>query len=431
MKMRMNRGVVVLLSSATFWLCACQGELAVVEKLDDESSDLAVDEAGEGDPAPGATEDPITNDVPANPSEPAGVDGECVCARSPALMPLGCRFGEVPLVENDTVQTTADGSVVAFTVCARGGNLCSVLRWTGASDVSVLGAGILLGLSAAGDRVLTSGGGLGQGLERIDASGERVGTGLGMVSGRGALSASGEVVVASKFVDGVSYLARWSGGEVELIQDMGVGADSAYVTPDATAVVGSSTAGGYRWTLADGFVYGLPGVSGPVDSAPESISSDGSVVAGRSLLGDSHFRWTASGGFQVVASASGQSGTLLSSDGSVVAGSLVSADGAGRAFRWTEATGAQELTPVPTTLTDMNDDGSVIVATVIQGEVASDTWIWDETNGARRLPDVLDANGVDRSGWTFGRARVISGDGKVLLGIGTCGGASTLYRIVL
>lgn len=431
MKMRNDRRVGVLLSSATFWLCACQGELAVVETLDEGDSNLAVAGA-RGDDTEGSPDDPAGSDTPASPAddsvESADDGSECECASSPSLTALGCRYGEVPLLGNDIVQTTSDGSVVAFTVCARGGNLCNVIRWTATEDYP-LGPGILLGLSAAGDRVLTSGDGT-SGLELVDASGERIGTDLGMIGGHGALSASGEVVVAQKIIDDVAYLVRWSGGEVELIQEMGYGVTRAYVNPDATAIVGISDTGAYRWTQRDGFAYGLAGVAAGADIAPESLSSDGSVIAGRKSQSDVHFRWTESGGFQELASSSWQSETLLSSDGSVVAGSLISDDlTTGRAFRWTEATGALDLTPgIASLLTDMNDDGSVIVAT--SGDYV-DTYVWDQANGTRQLTDVLDARGVDRSGWTFGRARVLSGDGKVLLGLGTCGGAETLYRIEL
>jgi hypothetical protein len=43
----------------------------------------------------------------------------------------------------------------------------------------------------------------------------------------------------------------------------------------------------------------------------------------------------------------------------------------------------------------------------------------------------LQARGVTVEGWEFWQPRVLSGDGKVLLGRGTCGGEPTLYRIVL
>lgn len=428
MKIRSNHRINVLLSSATFWLCACQGELAVVENLDDNTSDLSAGQDGEDDAAQGEPDDV---------GEPR--DAECGCASSPSLQALGCHFGEVPFVENDIVQTTRDGSVVAFSVCDANFFNCKVIRWTAAGEEYQIGAGLLLGLNAAGDRVLVAGDGTTQGAELIDASGERFDTGLQMLGGAGALSASGEVVVAQKNVDDARYLARWSGGEVELLQDMGAGFGRAYITPDATAVVGTAewnSDSTYRWTQSGGFTSPLPGLLDGKNLSATSISSDGSVIAGISLPHGISFRWTEALGLQELTFASWRSGTLLSLDGSVLAGSRGDEDpDTTQAFRWTQAGGVQDLTPgIATSLIDMSDDGSVIIATSPYDPDVDEplqTYVWDEANGTRELSEVLDAQGVDRSGWSFGMARVISGDGKVLLGLGTCGGSPTLYRVEL
>ena len=57
--------------------------------------------------------------------------------------------------------------------------------------------------------------------------------------------------------------------------------------------------------------------------------------------------------------------------------------------------------------------------------------MWNTVDGTRSLDEVLEARGADTTGWEFGHARALSGNGKVLLGRATCGGVPTLYRIVL
>jgi hypothetical protein len=422
-----NHLVGVLLSSATFWLCGCQGELAVVENLDDGSDNLA--QAGGGG-APSFSPD-------------GGFAGDCSCASSPGLQALGCELGHAPPWGNDVVHTTVDGSVVAFNVCKQDGGFCDMVRWTQAGELDELGPGYVTGLSAAGDRVLVGGlsGPYGQALTLIDANGDKIDTGLSGFDGRGALSASGEIVVGNAEIDGVVYLARWTESGVEPIHEFEFGA-MMIANSDATAIVGLglSDSGSFEpmpsfhWTASAGFGFGLPGIAGVVDLAsPESLSSDGSVIAGGTRERQSFFRWTAADGFREIASSTRRSQALLSLDGSVLAGNLGGDNEAtSRVFRWTEATGAQQIAPgVAAFPMFMSDDGGVIVARTPNLDEPWVTYVWDEANGARKLEDLLTDRGVDRSGWTFGNPRKLSSDGKVLLGIGTCGGRPTTYRVEL
>ncbi len=107
------------------------------------------------------------------------------------------------------------------------------------------------------------------------------------------------------------------------------------------------------------------------------------------------------------------------------------------AFRWTQASGAVEIAPGFATLaTDLSDDGNVVVATSWEdaqndGASPEHTFVWDTANGTRSLDEILEDRDVDTTGWEFGHARALSGNGKVLLGRATCGGVPTLYRIVL
>jgi hypothetical protein len=413
MKMRIDQRITGVFASSVLVLSACEGKLDVVDDLDQGSADLAVDQQGGSGSAANAA---------------------CACASSDSLLALSCGGGEVPLLDNDVVQTTPDGGVVAFTLCS--GTLgCSVAYWRAGSATVPISSGLLLGLSASGERVLTSGDGTG-GLQLVEVDGTDTAVPLDVIIGRGALSAAGDVVVGTSISDNTLFLARSTPSGVEEIAHMGRTIARAYVNADASAVVGStdlSPDGAFRWTEQGGIAFDFPGVPEGVTVWPESLSADGSVVAGRALPGGTHFRWTASGSYEELASASWRSETLLSTDGSVVAGSLGGQDpDSSRAFRWTGANGAAELTPgIGSALIDMSDDGSVVVAS---SEFLRDplvTFVWDTTHGLRTLSEILQAKGVAVDGWELGEARALSADGNVLVGRATCGGVPTLYRVEL
>ena len=59
-------------------------------------------------------------------------------------------------------------------------------------------------------------------------------------------------------------------------------------------------------------------------------------------------------------------------------------------------------------------------------------FIWTPARGARGIRAELEASGVELRGWSFAGAPVaLSRDGKVAVGVGTCGGRTTAYRLVL
>jgi hypothetical protein len=425
-----NDSRILAVFSAAVVLClpACERVLDVVDQLE----------------PPGAgSEVPVPN-----PSEETPTAAPCECASSASLLPLSCGMPAVPLYDNDVVQLTADGGVVVFNVCDEAGFNCSVLHWEGSTFP--ISSGYMLGLSASGQRVLSSGDGLG--LTVVDVGGGGTILPLGMLIGRGPLSAAGDSVVGTQWVDQANYLARAdvASGEIELLGEVGGGVARNYVTPSGSHIIGwgidvddSESYYVYRWNEQEGFVTGLlPGVAPGTTLWPEALSADGSVVAGRTFPGNAHFRYTEAGGLVEVASTAGTSDTFLSTDGSVVVGSLLpdgseSGSGDTAVFRWSEASGAVNLTPgVRSLAVDASDDGSVVVASSWEeaqneGESPRSTFVWDGRNGTRTLDEVLQDRGVDVSGWEFGHARAISGDGKVLVGRATCGGAPTLYRIVL
>jgi uncharacterized membrane protein len=424
-------------SSMLLSLPGCERALEVVDQIDDG--------------APG-TEQPGTGSAtPTTPSPPVQ-NAACACAGSESLRALICGGGEVPLLGNDIVQTTADGGVVVFSRCKEDFFECDVLRWDGAATEEVA-KGFLVGIDASGERVLASDGTA----TLVDVGGATRELSIDPLQGRDLLTASGEYVFGAVYsIERRTSIVRSNeSGELEPVGDVSGTVAIANANPAGTALVGwalgdegegedaAFTYQPFRWD-ADGFHTDFPGVPDGVTVWPESVSDDGTILVGRSLPDQTHFMWSEAGGYVELASASWVSETFISADGSVVLGSLDTggatdaSDLSGtRAFRWTEASGAVELTPgTPSVALDMSEDGSVIAAyswepALVDGAAPEATFVWDTEHGTRTLEEVLAQRGVDTSGWEFGTPRALSGDGRVLLGLASCGGVETLYRAVL
>lgn len=170
----------------------------------------------------------------------------------------------------------------------------------------------------------------------------------------------------------------------------------------------------YIWTPSSGMT-GLGILPGTVFSQANAISADGRVVVG--LSGEHAFRWTASGGMQLLSALpNGLDDAVaraVSHDGSVIVGDQdVPADlGGYEAFRWTESTGAVGLGV-------LNEIWHRSRATVISGDGAvvagydtgsGQAFRWTEDSGLVPLGGV----GID-----LPRPTGISFDGSVIVGNG-------------
>lgn len=171
------------------------------------------------------------------------------------------------------------------------------------------------------------------------------------------------------------------------------------------------------------------------NTLPYAISSDGAVVVGKSSSLDSStggfeaFKWTTNGmvgiGFLPGKTTSGATG--ISADGNVIIGYSGGDDFTGyygaEAFRWTEAGGMVGLGDLPggassSSATAANHDGSIIVGRG-SSENGTEPFFWDSTNGMRSLKSVLEASGLDLSGWILTTVSDISSNGTVIVGNGT------------
>jgi probable HAF family extracellular repeat protein len=204
------------------------------------------------------------------------------------------------------------------------------------------------------------------------------------------------------------------------------------VSSDGSVVVGrSSSADGhqaFRWTEADGMagLGDLPG--GDFSSGAEAVSPDGSIVVGfgTSASGTEAVRWTEADGMVSLGALPGDgTGNVamnISADGSVIVGQSGSP---AEAFRWTEANGIVGLGVLPDNseswAMDVSADGSVIVGGNYSQEIhTGEAFIWDEIKGMRSLQDLLiNEYGLDLTGWILKEATGISDDGLTIVGFGS------------
>jgi len=254
-------------------------------------------------------------------------------------------------------------------------------------------------------------------------------------------SSRGNVIVGyshSEIANGSTEAFRWT----EATGMVGMGdleggffSSSAWdVSANGNVIVGqsSSTNGieAFRWTEETGMVGlgDLPGLG--FNSDAEATSADGSVVVGQSVsaFGNEAFRWTEETEMVGLGDLTGGSFNSkafdVSADGSVVVGTGVSEEG-GEAFRWTEATGMVGLGDLPggqfrSSAHGVSADGSVVVGdgwSTPRGTIG-EAFIWDETHDMRSIKMVLEAAGIDLTGWELESAQDVSANGLIVVGYG-------------
>lgn len=220
---------------------------------------------------------------------------------------------------------------------------------------------------------------------------------------------------------------RWtsSTGKVELGAMPGGSWNVAEdVSGDGSVIVGfgdsSSGASAYRWTQSGGFEIIAQGWA-------RDVSSDGSTVVGTALVNQDlrqAFRWTEVGGVELLGSlAPGEYsyGVGVSENGSYVVGTGMIKDGY-EAFRWSESEGMVGLGNLAgleeSTAWAVSADGATIVGSFDYGVGA---FIWTPESGMRRLIDVLvEEYGLadQLAGWDLRAAYGMSADGRYIVGAG-------------
>jgi probable HAF family extracellular repeat protein len=206
------------------------------------------------------------------------------------------------------------------------------------------------------------------------------------------------------------------------------------VSSDGSTVVGHGiAASGYeafRWTSGTGMVGlgDLPG--GSIFSIAQGVSSDGSVVVGHgySASGIEAFRWTIGTGMVGLGDLPGgsinSSAQGISSDGSVVVGRGYSASGI-EAFRWTSGTGMVGLGDLPGGMFEsiangVSSDGSTVVG---QGYslLGPEAFRWTSGTGMVGL-------GFLSGGSAYSVANGVSSDGSTVVGQGYSASGPEAFR---
>lgn len=258
-----------------------------------------------------------------------------------------------------------------------------------------------------------------------------LGTVFGEIAASTGISGDGSVIVG--YDDGVLRRAtRWSSAGPQTLGTLPGGINSLAngVSRDGGTIVGASDDGSrvhpVRWTA--GGIQDLGIATGASGGEAKAANADGSVIVGVSLGPQTRaFRWTESDDLQIFGVLDGENfsiATAVTPDGgTVVGGSSIEATLVGSAFRWTEAEGMVSLGGIPggggSMARAVSADGQVIVGQTYSGTLGEEVaFVWTPDTGMRALPDVLDALGIDRTGWRLRDAVGLSADGRTIVGTG-------------
>lgn len=196
----------------------------------------------------------------------------------------------------------------------------------------------------------------------------------------------------------------------------------------------------FRWTENSG-IKGLGFINGG-GTAPSSmalfVSHDGRVVSGVSNndrdLSEA-FVWTENSGMKGLGFIDGGGlmpksiPVAISADGRVIVGassnSTTQDDSPVESFRWTEESGMVGLgflggnTIHVSQARALSADGSTIVGLSSTDQDTAAAYIWREEFGMISIQDFLASNGINLDSWALEDASSISGNGEVVVGMGT------------
>lgn len=290
------------------------------------------------------------------------------------------------------------------------------------------------------------------------------------------ISADGRVVVGSVFAAAqpVERAFRWTatGGLVPLTATTGSAAHG--VSGNGVVTVGWSPSLPARWN-GTGPTQSIPGIDPFVGGYAVGASNDGSTIVGYMQTGTippnrTAFRWTASGGTQLLNVASGDEEMRgISRDGTTLVGSGLFG-GTRNGFVWTEAGGVHRLmfSESGVSSTDafaVNNDGTIVLgrsgfrgvptvwrndirtaytlpstwsgavpaciddsgmifggSAAVSGMVQSQAFVWTQSRGMELLTDYVGSFGLNfPAGYTAMEVTGMSSDGRTICGWGAGG----------
>ena len=184
-------------------------------------------------------------------------------------------------------------------------------------------------------------------------------------------------------------------------------------------------------------------------SSAVAVSTDGSVVIGSSLLtgnaANHAFRWTQATGMQDLGTLGGTNSmtTALNPDGSVVVGysNTTTANNQTHAFRWTASTNTmQDLGSLFSGASSyayayaLNSDGSVVVGysssgIAVGGPPVTVAFRWTQPTGMQSVENWIVANGGSplAAGNILNTASFVTADGNTVIGEGNLNGLNQVY----
>lgn len=234
------------------------------------------------------------------------------------------------------------------------------------------------------------------------------------VAGTGGDPAAPGQVIVLWTAEGGARTAGWSEGHEHT---------SAHaISGDGSTILGADyNANMLVWTAAGGVQY-YAGASG----YPGAINRDGSVLVG-GHVGGKPFRWTAGGGAVSLPTPPGWAedgadgrGNAVSANGSVIAGTLFNNPGHRRAFRWTTAGGTvlldQPAEIVGSDATAVSADGSTVVGWAYGSDGDEQAFRWTAAGGMQllgHLPGFPEGPGSANTNQPNG----VTADGSVIVGI--------------
>jgi len=260
---------------------------------------------------------------------------------------------------------------------------------------------------------------------------------LGQVSDEAwSASADGSIISGIAYDNsGAGHQAfRWTaaGG----MQGLGI-YDADDMSSDGSVVVGGGV-----WTQSGGIQPAMGTLGGCCTSA-EGVSPEGSAITGWSVnsSGFLHaFRWTAATGLQDLGVTDGTEsvGEDASSNGAVVVGQARDKNDFWRAFAWTAGGGMKDIGTLGGPMSvayGVNDNGTVAVGTSLttSSSASNHAFRWTAKNGMQDIQSLLTKAGVSSvQGWILTTARRVSTDGTVIVGTGRDpSGQQEAWRAVL
>ena len=278
----------------------------------------------------------------------------------------------------------------------------------------------------------------------VGTSIQDLGTLGGSKSDASSVSADGFFVAGSAYVTGDAYehAFRWdaTNGMVDL---QTLGGDASYAThisADGSVVVGySETSSGqshaFRWDSSTSNMTDL-GTLGGSGSTASAVSADGSVVIGQASTSTNErhaVRWEGTS-IEDIGTFGGttSSASAVSYDGSVVVGLASTAgNAANHAFRWEDGV-TEDLGTLGGTnsqATRVNDSGEVVIGSsqITVGDTTTHAFRWTSATGMQDVNTLLSDAGVDMTGIVLIDARHISADGQFITGLGSFGTDKHVY----